>query len=112
MTKTARRIGWLLLGGALGVACGDGDNGTAVLLTRTRMADAGACATGGIAIESGTDANQNGMLEDSEVAQSTPVCNGTTTTGMMGGTGTAPLISSSDVPPGDPACPDGGSRGQ
>ena len=54
MKKTARKIGWLILGSALGAACGDGDNGVAVWLTRTRMADVGACATGGLVIDTGT----------------------------------------------------------
>lgn len=50
-----------------------------VALLRSRALTAGtACATGGLAVELGLDANSNGVLDDAEVnaAQTQTVCNG------------------------------------
>ncbi|MEO7733752.1 MAG: hypothetical protein ABIY55_22500 [Kofleriaceae bacterium] len=57
------------------VACGD-DAGNAPSSVLVRTDPAGAqCAHGGSVISSGSDANHNAMLEDSEVQVRTPVCN-------------------------------------
>lgn len=51
----------------------------AVSLVRTTLEPAGShCATGGVLIESGIDADGNGVLDPSEVSTSQYVCNGST----------------------------------
>jgi hypothetical protein len=108
MKKTTRFFGYLLSGSLIvgSAACGN----SKPLLTRASAADPGDCSTGGTLIQTGEDKNGNGILEDTEVSQTTPVCNGTVTTGATGSNGKAPIIQSSAVPPGDPACPSGGSK--
>lgn len=72
--------------GELGPAGPNGKNS----LTRTIAEAAGSnCATGGLKVETGIDANNNGTLEDSEVdaTKTKYVCNGAT--GSTGATGTA-----------------------
>jgi hypothetical protein len=81
--------------GPQGVAGTNGINGTNGLnaLVKTTLEPAGAnCATGGTKVETGLDANNNGVLDLAEInaAQTTYVCNGLQgTQGTQGLTGPA-----------------------
>ncbi|OYU82749.1 MAG: hypothetical protein CFE24_14330 [Flavobacterium sp. BFFFF2] len=61
-------------------------SGNASLINTTTEPAGGNCANGGTKIEVGLDANNNGVLENTEVngAQTKYVCNGTNTTGGSG----------------------------
>ena len=49
----------------------------AVALVRTQVLASGAdCEYGGVLVKAGTDSNSNGLLDDSEVTSSQPICNG------------------------------------
>jgi hypothetical protein len=93
----------------------NGSNGAAGLssLVRQDPEPAGEnCPAGGVAIESGLDVNGNGILEASEVAQTTYSCNGQSgsngTTGQNGNNGLSTLISTTAEPAG-PNCQNGGA---
>jgi|GEM_PF-6248994 len=59
------------------VACGDsGDDGQTALLATTVEAAGANCTSGGTRIEAGLDANGDGTLQASEVAQTRFVCDG------------------------------------
>ncbi len=50
------------------------------------LAPGGICMNGGVLIESGTDTNGNGQLDDSEITSTQDVCSGTTQVTCTGGT--------------------------
>ncbi len=92
--------------GPQGVAGTNGINGTNGLnaLVKTTLEPAGAnCATGGTKVETGLDANNNGVLDLAEInaAQTTYVCNGSAGTqgiqGIAGSAGASGLLSSGNA---------------
>jgi hypothetical protein len=58
------------------VACGDDTmpSPPVPVVARTDVADAATCPHGGVVVRSGPDRNGNGVLDDSEIAAATPVC--------------------------------------
>ncbi len=97
------RNGMLFVSVALFSAC----NPSKATLLRGRVVEAGTqCPSGGVAIETGKDTNDNGVLDDGEVngAQTTYVCDG-----RAGDAGINGLSVTSSEPRGD-HCPSGGVR--
>ena len=92
--KTANSFVFFALAGAtvLTAACdGDPTSATAIAgtdgLVRVSVESPGTkCATGGVKIESGSDANSSGVLDNDEVVATQYACNGAT--GASGATGT------------------------
>ncbi len=104
-------------------ACGGGAGGggsdpvTTALATdravaaRTQILDPGnTCPNGGILVETGIDENGNGLLDDDEVDETHPVCNGQPgPQGDPGQDGKNALVTIDDEPAG-PNCPAGGKK--
>ncbi len=74
------------------------------------------CNEGGVKFQAGIDENGNLLLDDDEITTSTVLCNGNQ--GATGGSGIGgsdgisaiqPLVNTTQLPPGDTACPSGGS---
>jgi len=87
-----------------------GTNGTNGLNSLTSMATEGSglnCPTGGLRINSGVDANANGVLDPSEVTSTNYICNGAN--GLTTSTGLNSLIAIVTEPPGS-NCSYGGLR--
>src|SRR4051812_29865035 len=86
------------------VGCGGGGGGSAastdtasaaraVSAAVTSGAPASSCPNGGITVTTGVDANGNGALDPSEVANTQYVCNGTPgTSGVAGSSGANALV--------------------
>jgi hypothetical protein len=91
----------------IATACGGGGGNHAVL---TRVVPASACAAGGVTIGSGSDTNDNGVLDDTEVTATHDVCNGTMSMGAPGEAGFDTLVQTTDLPEGDPNCDNGGTK--
>ncbi len=79
----------------------NGQSAIASLIDIVPMGPGNACAFGGLQVLSGTDDNQNGHLDSSEVSQSQTICNGNA--------GLVSLILQSDEPAGN-QCASGGTR--
>ena len=79
-TNPSRRLGRgiLLLLIALAIGCGDSNSNVTVTIPDISTIPEGdaQCAAGGLLVRIGPDTNENGTLDDDEVTQSTPVCNG------------------------------------
>jgi Collagen triple helix repeat (20 copies) len=96
MTKRALVLTPMLFGAV--VACGSGSNGAAgassLIVTSTEPPGSN-CTNGGIKIEVGEDTNGNGMLDPSEITNTSYACNGSNgangTNGMNGANGDAGL---------------------
>lgn len=73
-----------------------GGDGTSVLASTSAEPAGPNCATGGIKLETGTDANSNGTLEAGEVSDTQYVCNGGD--GGNGGDGLQSLINTTALP--------------
>jgi hypothetical protein len=85
------------IAGADGVDGIDGAHGTDGISTLTRITgepEGENCAAGGIRVDSGSDDNQNGMLDPEEVFDTEYVCNGSAATSD----GTAPLAATFTTP--------------
>ncbi|RAL20682.1 hypothetical protein DL240_15300 [Lujinxingia litoralis] len=54
----------------------DGENGLNSLILTEELAPGDVCANGGVAISTGVDANENGTLDEDEIADTQNVCNG------------------------------------
>ncbi|GEM_PF-1875418 len=65
------------------------------------------CTTGGKKIQSGLDANKNGVLDSSEISETTYVCNGAS--GEAGISGLNSLVNATDEPAGS-QCVSGGEK--
>jgi hypothetical protein len=78
------------LQGATGATGPAGANGLSSLIKTTTEPAGANCATGGVKVETGIDANSNGVLDAAEIqtAQTKYVCNGTSGSGTTNGTGT------------------------
>lgn len=78
------------LQGATGATGPAGANGLSSLIKTTTEPAGANCATGGVKVETGIDANSNGVLDAAEIqtAQTKYVCNGTSGSGTTSGTGT------------------------
>jgi len=64
------------------------------------------CPNGGLAIMTGTDENDDGVLDAGEVSDTNLVCNGED--GSPGDDGVSALIDTTELPRGDEDCPHGG----
>lgn len=83
---------------------GCGAAADSALVRVTDEAAGTSCASGGIRVDTGVDADGNGTLDDAEVSGTTYVCNG-----ADGEVGTQTLVTVTEEPPGK-NCPDGGQR--
>lgn len=102
--------------GPMGAAGSNGANGVSTLVTVTPEPPGANCANGGQRIDTGPDSNGNGVLDASEITQSTYVCNGTNgsngsdgATGSNGADGSSALVSVTPEPAGA-NCANGGQR--
>ena len=102
--------------GPMGAVGSNGANGVSTLVTVTPEPPGANCANGGQRIDTGPDSNGNGVLDASEVTQSTYVCNGTNgsngsdgATGSNGADGASALVSVTPEPAGA-NCANGGQR--
>ena len=79
-TNSMRRSISLLLLVSLamfGMACGDeAAEGLNTLFTFTNIGAGEQCPDGGVQVDSGLDSNNNGVLEATEITNSTVLCNG------------------------------------
>ena len=91
-------------------ACSEGSK--PISLTRlTEVASSSKCPAGGVAISTGLDKNNNQTLEESEVTQTSEVCNGKTPSdGDAGTPGLTSLVETTSLPVGDANCLFGGVR--
>ncbi len=91
----------------------NGANGQNALVDIADIAAGAVCPAGGIQIDSGLDANGNGVLDGAEVSQSRTVCHGVNgsdgANGADGSDGLNSLLAFSDEAPGA-NCPYGGLR--
>lgn len=79
--------------GAAGENGTSGEDGTSVLVSTSAEAAGDNCATGGIKLESGTDTNDDGVLDAGEITDTQYVCNGD-----GGGDGLQSLIATTPLP--------------
>lgn len=108
--KYSKHLGIALTGVAFATACGDNEavdkkqvNATDTPLVSASVLAAGdACSAGGTVVQSGLDANGNGILDASEITDSYNICHGEDTSGVPGMRGP----NGSDGAPG-PAGPNG-----
>lgn len=80
----------------------DGTSGKHALVETEALTGTEECASGGIRIRSGLDADANGLLDDAEVLRNDVVCHG-----AAGADGVTTLVLLSEVEPGE-TCPAGG----
>ena len=101
---------------ALDQTTGGTSEDAAEILVRTEGREADhICIAGGADILIGSDANNNGILEETEVTSTTRLCHGETglsgprgASGIIGETGYTSLISTTIVAPGNESCTFGG----
>lgn len=100
------------------IACTAKTGGASALLRTDTEPVGDNCASGGVAVSSGTDDDGDGVLSDAEVDTTVYVCNGEDgvdggdggdDSGPGGDDGTSALISTSEEPAGE-NCPSGGVR--
>lgn len=65
---------WAIVAAIALAGCGDGAAREAPVLLRSDPASAAECPSGGAVVSSGVDDNQDGLLQEEEVAVRTPVC--------------------------------------
>lgn len=91
-----------------------GANGLNSLITLTAEPAGLNCPAGGNKVVSGLDGNRNGILDASEVTNTSYICSGANgsngTDGTDGQDGTSALITSVDLPAGDGHCAYGGTE--
>jgi hypothetical protein len=85
----------------------DGTDASSMLVLVTRVGPGGDCPTGGVRVDGGRDADQDGVLDAGEVTTTATVCDGEN--GADGSDGVSTLSTSSIEPAGE-ACPSGGVR--
>lgn len=73
----------------------NGEDGLSVLYNITTIEETDSCPTGGILIETGLDANENGTLDADEIANTNFVCNGLN--GVDGTNGYNSLVSTEEI---------------
>ena len=78
-----------------------GSEGTQTLVETAEEPPGDNCPSGGTRVDTGPDDNSNGTLEESEISDTTYICDG--------GEGTRTLVETTEEPPGD-NCPNGGTR--
>ena len=76
-------------GGSSSVSAPESTGSPSVAAKTSTLAAGSACTYGGIRVETGVDANKNGILDSTEVSSTQDVCNGAP--GATGATGTAAL---------------------
>ena len=86
---------------------GTGPSGTSSLIATSVVAAGVNCPNGGVQVQIGTDTNNNGVLDPSEVVSTQYVCNGSN--GTIGSNGTTGLVKSTTEPAGA-NCANGGIK--
>ncbi len=82
MCGTTRAWMWIVVV-SMGCAGTKGEDGVSPLVALTPEAAGAHCPTGGTRIETGPDANHNGVLDPAEIKQADYVCGGTTSRALV-----------------------------
>ena len=98
---------WYVCNGPEGTDGGDGADGKEALVNTTPEEPGENCVHGGYKVESGVDANGNGVLDPSEVSSTSYVCNGEP--GATGQEGAKALVNTTPEEPGE-NCAHGGYK--